>query len=398
MNTELRPYAKDWDKQKCVSYDTIKKAAELGFGGLYLSEENGGLGLSRHDTTLIFEILSQGCVSTTALLTIHNMTAWMLDEFHKEQDLKDEYLQKMINCEIIGSYCLTEPHCGSDAAALKTSAKKDGDDYYIISGQKAFISGGGKNDLYFTMARTDPNVDKTKGITCFLIPYEEHKDNISFGENETKMGWNGSPTATVYFDNVRIHKRYIIGQENEGFKYAMMALDGGRLNIAACSLGMILNVYDFIIHKLYSFMNCIYKIGAAHRCLEDAIKYSLEPRETFGKKNLAQFQNIQFEIANLAADLHCSRLLLRDAAIKLDEKHDQKTMYCAMAKKKVTDLGFDICNRSLQIFGGYGYLADYEIERFVRDCRVHQILEGTNEIMNLVVSRTLLDPVLNNIQ
>ena len=243
-NTELKPYAKDWDKQKCVSYDTIKKAAELGFGGLYISEENGGLGLSRHDTTLIFEILAQGCVSTTALVTIHNMTAWMLDKLHHDQDLKEEYLQKLINCELMGSYCLTEPHCGSDAAALKTTAKKDGD-YYIISGSKAFISGGGKNDLYFTMARTDPNVENTRGITCFLIPYEEHKDNISFGENETKMGWNGSPTATVYFDNVRIHKRYIIGKENAGFKYAMMALDGGRINIAACSLGMFIILYQY---------------------------------------------------------------------------------------------------------------------------------------------------------
>ena len=207
-----------------------------------------------------------------------------------------------------------------------------------------------------------------------MIPYDEHKDNIQFGDIEDKMGWNGSPTSMVYFDNVRIHKKYMIGIENEGFKYAMMALDGGRLNIAACSL------------------------GAAHRCLEEAIKYSLEPRTTFNKPNIASFQHIQFEIANLASDLHCSRLMLRDAATKLDNNHDQKTMYCAMAKKKVTDLGFDICNRSLQIFGGYGYLAEYEIERFVRDCRVHQILEGTNEIMNVVVSRILLDPKLNNVQ
>jgi len=371
-NTQLKPYAKQWDQRKCVDYATIKKAAELGFGGLYISEQNGGLGLSRHDTTLIFEILSQGCVSTTALITIHNMTAWMLDTLCSDKELKSQYLPQMIGCELMGSYCLTEPHCGSDAAALKTTARKDGDDYYIISGSKAFISGGGKNDLYFTMCRTDAAAEKTKGISCFMIPYDEHRENISFGENEVKMGWNGSPTAMVYFDNVRIHKRFMIGRENHGFKYAMMALDGGRLNIAACSL------------------------GAAHRCLEEAIKYALTPRETFGKANLASFQNVQFEIANLAADLHCSRLMLRDAARKLDQRHELKTMYCAMAKKKVTDLGFDICNRALQIFGGYGYLADYEVERFVRDCRVHQILEGTNEIMNLVVSRALLDPALNN--
>ena len=222
------------------------------------------------------------------------------------------------------------------------------------------------------MCRTDFTADKTKGITCFLVPYAEHKESISFGEREVKMGWHGSPTATVYFDNVRLHKRFRIGAENEGFKYAMKALDGGRLNIAACSL------------------------GAAHRCLEEAIKYALAGRPTFEKANLAAFQNIQFELANLAADLHCSRLMLRDAASKLDEGHPQSTMYCAMAKRKVTDLGFDICNRALQIFGGYGYLADYEIERFVRDVRVHQILEGTNEIMNVVVSRFLLDPKLNN--
>eukprot|EP01084_Bolivina_argentea_P210241 357928_1 len=360
---------------KCVSYSTIRKAASLGFGGLYISEDNGGLGLSRHDTTLIFEILSQGCVSTTALITIHNMTGWMLDKLSNHSDLQQEYLPKMLNCELMGSYCLTEPHCGSDAAALSTIAKKDSNpDYYIINGTKAFISGGGKHDLYFVMARTDSSVDNTKGITCFMIPYSEYKNEISFGENEIKMGWNASPTASVYFDNIRIHKSFIIGKENAGFKYAMMALDGGRRNIAACSL------------------------GAAHRCLEDAIKYALSPRQTFGRPNLSHFQNIQFEVANLASDLHCSRLMLRDAANKLDQKHDQKTMYCAMAKKKVTDYGFDICNRSLQILGGYGYLADYEIERFVRDCRVHQILEGTNEIMNLVVSRVLFDPILNNIK
>jgi len=370
-NSELKPYAKEWDRTKCVSYDAIRKAGQLGFGSLYISEENGGLGLSRHDTTLMFEILSQGCVSTTALLTIHNMTAFLLDVCHSEPDLKEEYLSRMIQCELMGSYCLTEPHCGSDAAALKTRATKDGD-YYIINGSKAFISGGGVHDLYFVMCRTDFTADKTKGITCFLVPYDEHRDSISFGEREVKMGWHGSPTATVYFDNVRIHKRFRIGAENEGFKYAMKALDGGRLNIAACSL------------------------GAAHRCLEEAIKYALDGRPTFEAANLAAFQNVQFELANLAADLHCSRLMLRDAASKLDDGHPLSTMYCAMAKRKVTDSGFDICNRALQIFGGYGYLADYEIERFVRDARVHQILEGTNEIMNVVVSRFLLDPESNN--
>jgi len=370
-NAELKPHAKEWDRNKRVSYDTLRKAAGLGFGSLYISEENGGLGLSRHDTTLMYEILSQGCVSTTALLTIHTMTAWMLDVCHSDPELKEEYLPKMVNMDLVGSYCLTEPHCGSDAAALKTKATKDGD-HYIINGSKAFISGGGVNDLYFVMCRTDFTADKTKGITCFMVPHAEHKDTVSFGDNEVKMGWHGSPTATVFFDNVRLHKRYRIGAENEGFKYAMKALDGGRLNIAACSL------------------------GAAHRCLEEAVKYALDNRPTFEAGNLAAFQNVQFEIANLAANLHCSRLMLRDAAKKLDEGHPLSTMYCAMAKKKVTDLGFDICNRALQIFGGYGYLSEYEIERFVRDTRVHQILEGTNEIMNLVVSRFMLDPKLNN--
>jgi len=248
--------------------------------------------------------------------------------------LKSEYLPRMLSCELMGSYCLTEAHCGSDAAALRTSAKKDGE-HYILRGAKVFISGGGKHDVYFVMARTDDAVENTKGISCFLIDAKEHSDSISFGEREVKMGWHGSPTATVFLDDVRVHKRCLIGGENEGFKIAMKALDGGRLNIAACSL------------------------GAAHRCLEEAMAYSLSPRETFGKRNVGSFQHIQFEIANLAAELHAIRLMLRDAANKLDEGHPQSTMYCAMAKKKVTDVGFEVCNRALQIFGGYGYLAEY---------------------------------------
>jgi len=364
METKLKPNALKWDETHTCPYDVIKEAAQLGFGGIYVGEEYGGTGLSRHDTTLVFEALSQGCVSTTAIITIHNMTAWMLDKFG-DDSLKQQYLNKMIKCEMMGSYCLTEPHSGSDAAALSTTAKRDGNDY-IINGSKVFVSGGGGSDVYFVMTRTGPKPttekEKSKNITCVIVPGTAK--GVVYGKNEQKMGWNASPTRQVTFDNVRVPITNRVGQEGQGFKIALMGLDGGRLNIAACSL------------------------GGAHRCLQQAMNY-IEERQQFGQK-ISKFQYNQFKIVDMATDLHSSRLMLRNAANCLDENHPQKTMYCAMAKKHVTDLCYDICNGALQMFGGYGYLKEYEVERFVRDLRVHKILEGTNEVMRLIVARNLL--------
>jgi len=355
---EMRPYAREWDDTKECPYNMLKLCAEMGFGGLYIPEEAGGTGLSRHDTTLVIEALSTADVSSVALLTIHNMTGWILEKFGSAE-IKDKYLPAMLAGELFGSYCLTEPSSGSDAASLKTTAtRKSGK--LILNGSKSFISGGGFSDLYFVMCRTGDT--SSSGISCVLV--EKGTQGLSFGAQEKKMGWHCSPTAQVFFDNVEVPEENIIGEEGQGFKIAMMGLDGGRLNIAATSL------------------------GAAHRCFTDAVAYTQE-RKQFGRE-LNKQQSVQFKLAEMATKLYSSRLVLRSAATSLDENDSGKTAKCAMAKKLVTDVGFEICNDALQLHGGYGYLKDYEVERFVRDVRVNQILEGTNEIMQLIISRELL--------
>lgn len=355
---EMRPHALEWDEKKECPYEILKQCTDLGFGGLYVPEEAGGTGLSRHDTTLVIEALSTADVASTALLTIHNMTCWMLEKFGSEE-LKEKYLPAMIAGELFGSYCLTEASSGSDAAALKmTATRKNGN--LVLNGSKSFISGGGFNDLYFVMCRTGAN--SPKGISCVLV--EKDTPGLSFGGQEKKMGWNCSPTSQVFFDNVEVPEENLVGEEGKGFNIAMMGLDGGRLNIAATSL------------------------GAAHRCFTDALLYCQE-RKQFGKL-LSQHHTIQFSLADMATKLYTSRLVLRSAAKSLDNNETGKTAKCAMAKKFVTDAGFEICNAALQLHGGYGYLKDYEVERFVRDVRVNQILEGTNEVMQLIIGRELV--------
>jgi len=355
---EMRPYAAEWDDKKECPYNVLRQCTELGFGGLYIPEESGGTGLTRHDTTLVIEALSTADVSSTALLTIHNMTCWMLQKFGSEE-LKEKYLPAMIAGQLFGSYCLTEASSGSDAASLKTTAmRKNGN--LVLNGSKSFISGGGFNDLYFVMCRTGDN--SAKGISCVLV--EKDTPGLSFGAQEKKMGWHCSPTAQVFFDNVEVPEGNLVGEEGKGFNIAMMGLDGGRINIAATSL------------------------GAAHRCFTDAVLYCQE-RKQFGKL-LSQQHTIQFKLAEMATKLYTSRLTLRSASISLDNDQPDKTAKCAMAKKIVTDSAFDICNSALQLYGGYGYLKDYEVERFVRDVRVNQILEGTNEIMQLIIARELV--------
>jgi len=354
---EITPFAHDWDERKECPNEMFQKAAELGFGTLYIKHPEFGTGASRLETSIVFEALAEGCVSATAFLTIHNMTCWILDEFGSDE-LKERYLPDLSTCTKMGSYCLTEPSSGSDAASLKTRATKDGD-HWVLNGQKVFISGGGHNDLYFVMARSGDN--SAKGISCFVV--EKGTPGLSFGAPEKKMGWNNQPTAQVYFEDCRIPASNLVGTEGSGFKIAMAGLDGGRINIAACSL------------------------GGAQRCLQDAVKYSQE-RTQFGK-SISSFQYTQFKLADMATDLQAARLMVRQAAKMLDENDPQKTAFCAAAKRFATDTGFRVCNEALQIHGGYGYLKDYQVERFVRDTRVNQILEGTNEIMRMIVSRAL---------
>ena len=355
---ELAPYSARWDEDRHFPVDVMRKAAELGFAGIYVSEAVGGSGLSRLDAALIFEELSAGDVSTAAFISIHNMASWMIDRFGSDA-LRTRYLPRMTTMELIASYCLTEPGSGSDAASMKTTARLDGD-HYVLNGAKAFISGAGVSDLYLVMARTGG--EGAKGVSTFVV--EKGMAGLSFGANERKMGWNSQPTAQVMFDDVRVPVENRVGAEGDGFRFAMMGLDGGRINIAACSL------------------------GGARLAFETARDY-LGTRKQFGK-SLSQFQALQFRLADMATELEAARLMVRHAAAALDRKDPDATKLCAMAKRFATDGGFEIANQALQLHGGYGYLRDYPCERIVRDLRVHQILEGTNEIMRVIISRELL--------
>ena len=355
---QLRPNAARWDEESYFPVDVIRQAAELGFAGIYVNEDVGGSGLSRQDAVLIFEQLSHGDVSTAAYISIHNMVSWMIDRFGSDEQ-RQTWLPELTRMKKLASYCLTEPSSGSDASGLKTKAVKDGDDY-VLTGTKQFISGAGVSDIYLVMARTGE--DGPKGVSAFVV--ENGSDGLSFGANEKKMGWKSQPTRQVIMDGVRVPAANRIGPEGDGFKYAMAGLDGGRLNIAACSL------------------------GGAQLALDKALEYVKE-RKQFGKA-LADFQATQFKLADMATELEAARVFLYQAAKSLDDKAPDATRWCAMAKRYVTDAGFKIANDALQLHGGYGYLADYEMERIVRDLRVHQILEGTNEIMRVIISRDLL--------
>ncbi|SEE73954.1 isobutyryl-CoA dehydrogenase [Pseudomonas anguilliseptica] len=357
---ELAPHAADWDRDHHFPLDVIKRAAEQGYLALYINEDDGGLGLSRLSASLIFEQLSAGCIATTAFLTIHNMASWMLASF-ADQALKDAWLPRLVSGELLASYCLTEPDAGSDAAHLRTRAKRDGDDY-VLDGSKCFISGAGSTDVLIVMARTGEE-SGAKGVSCFLVPAEA--EGVKYGRNELKMGWRAQPTRTITFEGVRIPAGNRIGPEGQGFVYAMKGLDGGRINIASCSL------------------------GAAQAALEQSLRY-VEERKQFGKP-LSDFQSLQFKLADMLTDLTASRQMVRLAAHKLDHGHSEASLYCAMAKRFATDHCFNLCNEALQLHGGYGYLNDYPLERWVRDSRVHQILEGTNEIMRVIIARRLLD-------
>lgn len=354
---ELAPHSARWDAESHFPADTLRQAAGLGFAGIYLSEDLGGSGLSRLDASLIFEALAYGDVAVTAYLTIHNMAAWMIDRFGGE-DLRRRYVPRLCTMELIASYCLTEPGAGSDAAALTTTARRQGETY-VLDGAKAFISGGGVSDLYVVMARTGGS--GASGVSAFVV--EKGTPGLSFGARERKMGWNAQPTAQVNFDQVVIPAANRIGEEGEGFRFAMMGLDGGRLNIASCSLG-----------------------GAALAL--DTAKAYLAERQQFGRP-LKDFQALQFKLADMATELEAARLMVRRAAAALDAGRPDATKLCAMAKRFATDAGFVVANEALQLHGGYGYLADYPLERIVRDLRVHQILEGTNEIMRVIIAREM---------
>jgi alkylation response protein AidB-like acyl-CoA dehydrogenase len=353
----ITPHAAEWDEKHIFPRDTIRAAAELGFGSIYVSEESGGIGLGRLEAALIMEAMAYGCPSTSAFISIHNMAAWMIDRFGSEK-VKRKYLPKLVGMEWMTSYCLTEPSSGSDAAALKTKAVRDGD-YYVVSGSKAFTSGGGANDLMVAMVRTGG--EGPKGISCLVI--EKDMAGVSFGAQERKLGWHSQPTAQVNFDEVRVPAENLVGAEGEGFRIAMMGLDGGRLNIGACSL------------------------GGAQRCLDEAVKYTKE-RKQFGQA-IADFQNTQFTLADMETELQAARMLLYAAAVKVTENAPDKTRFAAMAKRLATDSGSAIVDRALQLHGGYGYLQDYPIERFWRDLRVHSILEGTNQVMRMIIGREL---------
>jgi len=354
----ITPLAAQWDEDHSFPLGTIKAAAELGFAAIYVSEESGGIGLGRLESALIMEAMAYGCPTTSAFISIHNMASWMIDRFGGD-DIKARYLPGLVTMDKIASYCLTEPGSGSDAAALRTSARREGD-HYVVNGTKQFISGGGVSDIYVTMVRTGDA--SPKGISCLVI--DKGTPGLSFGAPERKLGWNASPTAQVIFENVKVPVANRVGAEGDGFRFAMAGLDGGRLNIGACSL------------------------GGAQRCLDEAVKYAKE-RSQFGQP-IAEFQNTQFALAEMATDLEAARALLYLAAAKVTANAPDKTRFSAMAKRFATDTGSSVVDRALQVFGGYGYLKDYPIERFWRDLRVHRILEGTNEVMKLIIGRDLL--------
>ncbi|MBU2168381.1 MAG: isobutyryl-CoA dehydrogenase [Alphaproteobacteria bacterium] len=355
---ELAPHSAEWDETKHFPVDVMRQAAEMGFCGIYTGEEHGGMALGRVESAVIFEELSRGDVSTAAFISIHNMATWMIDSVGSAE-LRARYVPSLVTMEKIASYCLTEPGSGSDAAALRTTAVRDGD-HYVLNGSKAFISGAGTSDVYVVMART--GADGPKGISTFVV--DKDAPGLSFGGQERKMGWNSQPTAIVQFDDCRVPAENLMGQEGHGFRYAMMGLDGGRLNIAACSL------------------------GGARLALETAQDY-VASRKQFGKP-IGDFQNTQFKLADMATQLEAARLMVLRGAWAIDTNHPEKTKWCAMAKRLATDACFQIADEALQLHGGYGYLKDYPLERIVRDLRVHRILEGTNEIMRVITAREMM--------
>jgi alkylation response protein AidB-like acyl-CoA dehydrogenase len=355
---ELAPRSAEWDEAKHFPVDVMRRAAETGFAAIYAGEEHGGMALGRVEAAVIFEELSRGDVSTAAFISIHNMATWMIDSFGSD-DLRGRYVPRLATMELIASYCLTEPGSGSDAAAMRTTATRDGDDF-VLNGSKAFISGAGTSDVYVVMARTGEA--GPKGISAFVV--EKDTPGLSFGAQEKKMGWNSQPTAVVSFDDCRVPAANLLGKEGDGFRYAMMGLDGGRLNIAACSL------------------------GGARLALETAQAY-VATRKQFGKA-LNEFQNTQFKLADMATQLEAARLMVLRGAWAIDTGHPEKTKWCAMAKRLATDACFQIADEALQLHGGYGYLKDYPLERIVRDLRVHRILEGTNEIMRVITAREMM--------
>ena len=354
----IAPHAIEWDEAGAFPKDVLLAAGELGMAGIYVKEDVGGSDLSRLDATLIFEALAYACPSIASFISIHNMTAWMIDTFGSDEQ-RQKWLPQMTTLEKYCSYCLTEPGSGSDAAALKTKADRDGNGWKI-NGGKTFISGGETSELYLAMVRTGDA--GPGGVSAVLV--ENPTDGLSFGANERKMGWRAQPTAQVLFDDCKIPADQLLGEEGAGFKYAMAGLDGGRLNIAASAL------------------------GAAQYALDKTLSYMKE-RKAFGKP-IADFQALQFRVADMETELQAARIFLRQAAWKLDSGAPDKTRFCAMAKRLVTDVSFKVANDALQLHGGYGYLSDYGIEKIVRDLRVHQILEGTNEIMRLIISRDML--------
>lgn len=357
-DNELAPHAAHWDEAEIFPVDAIRRAGEMGFCGLYTPEQYGGLGLTRQDAAIVFEALAGGCTSTTAYLTIHNMVSWMIGSFARPE-VAAQWVPQLASGELLGSYCLTEPGAGSDAANLRTRAERDGDSY-ILNGSKAFISGAGSSDVLVVMARTGGA--GPKGISAFVVPAD--LPGIVYGKKEKKMGWNSQPTRAITFDNVVVPAANLLGEEGQGFGFAMKGLDGGRINIATCS------------------------VGTAQAALDAATRY-VQERQQFGQP-LAEFQSVQFRLADMVTELVAARQMVRLAAWKLDNASADASAYCAMAKRFATDTGFKVANEALQLFGGYGYIKEYPLERYVRDNRVHQILEGTNEIMRVIIARRLL--------
>ncbi len=356
--SELAPHAAEWDRDCTFPVEALRKAAALGFGGIYVRDDVGGSNLTRLDAALIFEGLARGCASTAAYVSIHNMASWMIDSYGTDAQRR-RFLPRLASMEHFAGYCLTEPGAGSDAASLRTSARREGD-HYVLNGTKAFVSGGGHADVYVCMVRTGgPGAG---GISCLAV--ERDTPGLGFGAQEKKLGWHSQPTAMVIFEDCRVPAENLIGTQGQGFGIAMAGLDGGRINIAACSL------------------------GAAQASLEIARDHLLQ-REQFGRR-LAEFQALQFKLADMATNLEASRLMIHRAAATLDAGTPDATMVTAMAKRFATDAGFEVCNQALQLLGGYGYLMDFPVERHLRDLRVHQILEGTNEIMRLIIARRLL--------